>query len=125
MAYTNILDMFDGGGMGRSGDKFQGGGLLSQLGNMVAKPIGYNTRQRNRRTIMNSTLPFSMGERVGNNFNPLKRPDFSEMASMSELDNISFTEFVAEASRMIKEKTGQEPTFEQMMTAYMNYLQRP
>ena len=40
MAYTSLMDMFDGGGMGRSGDTFQGGGILSQIANMVASPIG-------------------------------------------------------------------------------------
>ncbi len=34
MAYKNLLDMFDGGGMGRSGDTFQGGGILSEIANM-------------------------------------------------------------------------------------------
>jgi len=33
--YKNFADMFDGGGMGRSGDKFEGGGLLSMLGNAL------------------------------------------------------------------------------------------
>ena len=37
--FTGLLDMIDGGGAGRSGDKFEGGGLLSILGNLFAKPI--------------------------------------------------------------------------------------
>lgn len=32
--YQGILDMFDGGGPGQSGDTFQGGGLLSALANL-------------------------------------------------------------------------------------------
>lgn len=31
--FTSIRDMFDGGGPGQSGDTFQGGGLLSDIGN--------------------------------------------------------------------------------------------
>jgi hypothetical protein len=31
--------MLDGGGAGASGDKFEGGGLLSMLGNLFAKPL--------------------------------------------------------------------------------------
>jgi len=36
--FTGLLDMIDGGGAGRSGDRFEGGGLLSALGNLFAKP---------------------------------------------------------------------------------------
>lgn len=31
--FTSIRDMFDGGGAGQSGDRFEGGGLLSDIGN--------------------------------------------------------------------------------------------
>ena len=37
--FTGILDMLDGGGAGASGGKFEGGGLLSILGNLFAKPL--------------------------------------------------------------------------------------
>ena len=37
--FTGLLDMIDGGGAGASGDRFEGGGLLSMLGNLFAKPI--------------------------------------------------------------------------------------
>ena len=37
--FTGILDMLDGGGAGASGDRFEGGGLLSALGNLFAKPL--------------------------------------------------------------------------------------
>ncbi len=36
--FTGLLDMIDGGGAGQSGNKFEGGGLLSILGNLFAKP---------------------------------------------------------------------------------------
>jgi hypothetical protein len=36
--FNSIVDMFDGGGAGQSGDKFEGGGLMSMLGNLFAKP---------------------------------------------------------------------------------------
>ena len=42
--YINLLDMFDGGGAGRSGDRFEGGGLLSALGNAMMRPAGYQNR---------------------------------------------------------------------------------
>ena len=37
--FTGLLDMIDGGGAGQSGDKFEGGGLVSMLGNLFAKPL--------------------------------------------------------------------------------------
>jgi len=37
--FTGLLDMLDGGGAGASGDKFEGGGLVSMLGNLFAKPL--------------------------------------------------------------------------------------
>lgn len=37
--FTGLIDMLDGGGAGKSGDKFEGGGLLSMLGNLFMKPI--------------------------------------------------------------------------------------
>jgi len=38
--FLDLLDRFDGGGMGKSGGKFEGGGLLSMLGNLLADPYG-------------------------------------------------------------------------------------
>ena len=39
--YDSISDMFDGGGMGRSGNQFQGGGAISALGNALKiRPLG-------------------------------------------------------------------------------------
>jgi len=37
--FTGLMDMLDGGGAGQSGDRFEGGGLLSMLGNLFAKPL--------------------------------------------------------------------------------------
>ena len=39
--FLNFLDLFDGGGRGASGTEFEGGGLLSGLGNALFKPAGY------------------------------------------------------------------------------------
>ena len=38
--YQGFGDMIDGGGMGQSGQSFEGGGLLSMIANMIAKPRG-------------------------------------------------------------------------------------
>lgn len=44
--YLNLIDMINGGGMGRAGDKFEGGGLLSMLGNALGiAPYGSRDRQ--------------------------------------------------------------------------------
>lgn len=45
MDYINLRDMFDGGGPGRYGDRFEGGGLLSLLANSLIRPAGYRQRQ--------------------------------------------------------------------------------
>ena len=44
--FLDFMDRFDGGGMGKSGDKFEGGGLLSLLGNIFAKPYGSKDRAK-------------------------------------------------------------------------------
>ena len=44
--FLDFLDRFDGGGMGKSGDKFEGGGLFSLLGNLAADPYGSEDKAR-------------------------------------------------------------------------------
>ena len=44
--YLNFRDMIDGGGAGAAGREFQGGGLLSMLGNLFARPLGSDAVQR-------------------------------------------------------------------------------
>ena len=39
------IDRIDGGGPGRSGPRFEGGGLLSAIGNAMMRPYGYRDRQ--------------------------------------------------------------------------------
>lgn len=38
--FTSFRDMFDGGGPGRSGERFEGGGVLSAIGNAFGGPGG-------------------------------------------------------------------------------------
>lgn len=40
MDFQNLRDMFDGGGAGRAGAEFEGGGILSMIANLIAKPLG-------------------------------------------------------------------------------------
>jgi hypothetical protein len=42
--YTGLRDMFDGGGAGQSGARFEGGGILSAAANAVARPAGSRER---------------------------------------------------------------------------------
>jgi|GEM_PF-2612133 len=44
--YIDFYDMIDGGGAGQTGDKFEGGGLLSALANLVADPYGSQDPER-------------------------------------------------------------------------------
>ena len=46
--FLDFLDMIDGGGAGQMGDKFEGGGVLSMLGNLVASPYGSQDEERKK-----------------------------------------------------------------------------
>jgi hypothetical protein len=46
--FLDFLDMIDGGGAGQMGDKFEGGGLYSALGNLVASPFGSQDEERKK-----------------------------------------------------------------------------
>ena len=44
--FLSFLDMIDGGGAGKVGNEFQGGGILSEIGNMIATPYGSEDPKR-------------------------------------------------------------------------------
>ena len=44
--FVDFLDRFDGGGAGRTGNSFEGGGLLSALANIFATPYGSEDQAR-------------------------------------------------------------------------------
>jgi len=46
--FLDFLDMIDGGGAGQMGDKFEGGGLYSVLGNLVGSPYGSQDEERRK-----------------------------------------------------------------------------
>ena len=46
--FLDFLDMIDGGGAGQMGDKFEGGGLYSLLGNLVGSPYGSKDEERKK-----------------------------------------------------------------------------
>ena len=46
LGYSNFRDMIDGGGAGRSGDRFEGGLLSDALNASGIPPAGYRDRQR-------------------------------------------------------------------------------
>jgi hypothetical protein len=48
--FLSFLDMIDGGGAGQMGGEFQGGGIFSEIANMIATPYGSeDPRRRDRR----------------------------------------------------------------------------
>ena len=53
---TALRDMFDGGGAGRSGEEFEGGGILSLIANLLASPYG-SERERAAGIIDQPTRP--------------------------------------------------------------------
>ena len=46
--FLDFMDMIDGGGAGRMGDKFEGGGVFSALANMIATPYGSEDEERRK-----------------------------------------------------------------------------
>jgi len=46
--FLDFLDMIDGGGAGQMGDKFEGGGIYSLLGNIAASPYGSQDEERKK-----------------------------------------------------------------------------
>ena len=46
--FLDFLDMIDGGGAGKMGDEFQGGGILSEIANMIATPYGSEDPERRK-----------------------------------------------------------------------------
>jgi hypothetical protein len=46
--FLDFLDMIDGGGAGKMGDKFEGGGIFSMLANAIATPYGSEDEARKR-----------------------------------------------------------------------------
>ena len=46
--FLDFLDMIDGGGAGKMGGEFQGGGILSQIANLIATPYGSEDPERRK-----------------------------------------------------------------------------
>ena len=44
--FLSFLDMIDGGGAGKVGGEFQGGGIFSEIANMIATPYGSEDPRR-------------------------------------------------------------------------------
>ena len=60
--YTSLIDLIDGGGAGRSGESFEGGGLLSILANALMRPYGYENRLRDRKNGTGRAVTTSVDE---------------------------------------------------------------
>lgn len=73
--FLNFLDMIDGGGMGASGNEFQGGGLLSDIGNALFQPYGYRERQRGMAETRPQMRPMDMQPMPAPTPAPMPRPN--------------------------------------------------
>ena len=132
MAYTSLMDMFDGGGAGRSGATFQGGGLLSALANRFANPIGYQRRtSENLSNMINQLQSGEMANKSIPNIidmtgevTDVSGVGIPEKINVSELDDISFKEF-SELALPVFEEKGVTPSYDDLIRAYVNYLNRP
>ena len=72
--YLNLLDMLDGGGAGRSGDTFQGGGILSALGNAAFRPAGYQNRMLENKNSTGRAITTAVKELTGGGMKSSPRP---------------------------------------------------
>ena len=72
--YLSLMDMIDGGGAGRSGDTFQGGGILSALGNTMMRPAGYEERLRDRKNSTGRAIATAVQELTGGGMGSSPRP---------------------------------------------------
>lgn len=55
--FINLRDMFDGGGAGRSGQRFEGGHLSGLLNDMGIRQLGYNDRMDDARPMPRPAPP--------------------------------------------------------------------
>ena len=55
MEYRGLLDMLDGGGAGRAGEKFEGGPLSGLLNMLGIRPMGYRDRLQQQATMGTSS----------------------------------------------------------------------
>lgn len=76
--FLNLMDMFDGGGAGRAGDRFEGGGLMSFLGNSMMRPAGYEDRLRDRKNNTGRAIATAVQEMTGGAPNRSMRPKMRE-----------------------------------------------
>jgi hypothetical protein len=77
--YLNFIDMINGGGMGAAGDKFEGGGLLSMLGNALGiAPYGSREREAQLKAMAEGSASMS-AQGAAPAAGPVKRA--SEMAT--------------------------------------------
>lgn len=76
--YINLLDMIDGGGAGRAGGRFQGGGILSALGNTMMRPAGYQNRMLENKNSTGRAITTAVqemtGRRTGRSDRPISTP---------------------------------------------------
>jgi hypothetical protein len=65
--FLGFMDMIDGGGAGMSGPKFEGGGLLSSLGNAMFSPYGSKDRQQ-------QAMQQAQGQPMQGQMRPMQQP---------------------------------------------------
>lgn len=82
--FLDFLDMFDGGGAGQMGDKFEGGGLLSMLGNALGSPYGSEDPERRA-----ARQAFYGSDQIGGG--PMAMPNQSQV--MPQQDNYTVDAF--------------------------------
>jgi len=86
-----LMDMINGGGAGRAGQRFEGGGLLSDIGNAMFRPYGFEERMgqvRPQARPMQAPMQAPMQQPMPPAMSPFERfggqaPGSSPMADLS------------------------------------------
>lgn len=114
--FLNLMDMFDGGGAGRAGDRFEGGGLMSFLGNSMMRPAGYEDRLRDRKNNTGRAIATAVQEMTGGAPNRSMRPKMREFTPQNLPSEVPMAAPMQDASReLFPARFTDGPNFEEFL----------
>lgn len=125
--YLNLLDMLDGGGAGRSGDTFQGGGILSALGNAAFRPAGYQNRMAQNNALLdkkNSTgraITSAVQELTGGGMSSSPRPQARPYTPQNLPAEVPMGQFAENAPGTYDSMV--PPSFDPDQNDFQNFIQ--
>jgi hypothetical protein len=114
--FLNLMDMIDGGGAGRAGDRFEGGGLMSFLGNSMMRPAGYEERLRDRKNGTGRAITTAVQEMTGGAPNRSMRPKMREFTPQNLPNEVPMGAPMQDANReLVPPRFTHGPDLEQFL----------